>query len=180
MNRKELIQYLKGTSDEDFIQVSADALAIQTKECERLTISLETLLARNELLEKAFHPGKQSCDCCIREHYKGESFWAIDCQCGNHDDIGRAQAWCSMANSYEGVTGKSAIAAVEAQDESEQRKIWGELYLDDEGKAHFDCHIHSSVKFGEAEAALIKFIWLLQEQIDRKAECPLHIREKQG
>ncbi len=56
-------------------------------------------------LEAAIHPGKQSCDCCIRQHYKGETFWMIECQCGNHDDLGRAQAWCSMANSYEGATG---------------------------------------------------------------------------
>ena len=61
---------------------------------------------------------------------------------------------------------------------TEKRKIWGELYIDDAGKAHLDCHIHSSVKFGEAEAALVKFIELLQDQIDRKSECPLHIREK--
>ena len=62
---------------------------------------------RIEQLEAALHPGKRACDCCEHQTYKAESFWAIDCQCGNHDDIGRAQAWCSMANSYEGVTGKS-------------------------------------------------------------------------
>ena len=62
--------------------------------------------------------------------------------------------------------------------DGEGRKIWGELYIDAEGKANLDCHIHSSVKFGEAEAALIKFVELLQGQIDRKGECPLHIQEK--
>ncbi len=67
---------------------------------------------RIEQLEAALHPGKQSCDCCIRQQYKGETFWMIECQCGNHDDIGRAQAWCSMANSYEGATGKSVIAGI--------------------------------------------------------------------
>ena len=56
----------------------------------------------------------------------------------------------------------------------ENRKIWGELYIDDEGKANLDCHIHSSVKFEEAEAALRKFIALFQDKIDRKDECPLH------
>ena len=61
---------------------------------------------RIEQLEAALHPGKKACDCCIRQQYEGENFWMIECQCGNHDDIGRAQAWCSMANAYEGATGK--------------------------------------------------------------------------
>ncbi len=65
---------------------------------------------RIEQLEAALHPGKQSCDCCTRHQYEGESFWMIDCQCGNRDDMGQAQAWCSMANSYEGATGKSVSA----------------------------------------------------------------------
>ena len=60
---------------------------------------------------------------------------------------------------------------------AEQRKIWGELYIDDDGKAHLDCHSHNSVTFGEAEAALVKFVGLLQDQLDRKSECPLHIQE---
>jgi len=61
---------------------------------------------------------------------------------------------------------------------AEQRKIWGELYIDEDGKAHLDCHIHNSVKFEQAEDALVKFVDLLQDQIDRKTECPLHIKEK--
>lgn len=61
-----------------------------------------------------------------------------------------------------------------------KKKIWGELYVDDEGKAHLDCHIHSSVTFHEAHEALVKFVGLLQDQIDRKGECPLHVREKAG
>ena len=94
------------------------------KEVECLTAAGEALLKRGagkdnkifeqqrriERLETALRPGKQACDCCERVQYKGESFWAIDCQCGNHDDIGQAQAWCSMANAYEGATGKSVTA----------------------------------------------------------------------
>ena len=63
------------------------------------------LRERIEQLEAALHPGKQACDCCTRQIYKGETFWMIECQCGNHDDIGQAQAWCSRANAFEGSTG---------------------------------------------------------------------------
>lgn len=56
------------------------------------------------------------------------------------------------------------------------RKIWGEIYIGENGKAHLDCHIHSSVKFDEAHAALVKFVELLQDQIARRGECPLHVQ----
>ena len=61
-----------------------------------------------------------------------------------------------------------------------KKRIWGELYIDEEGKAHLDCHIHSSVTFEEAHTALVKFVGLLQDTIDRGGECPLHVREKAG
>ena len=96
---------------------SADALEqaqIANKNLHSVCNEYETDIKVNhkciEQLEAALHPGKQSCDCCTRQQYKGETFWMIECQCGNHDDIGRAQAWCSMANSYEGATGKSVAA----------------------------------------------------------------------
>ncbi len=103
---------------------TADALGLVTEENKRLEDAGNHLLKagcnkdnqifehlkRIEQLEAALHPGEQACDCCTRQTYKGETFWMIECQCGNHDDIGRAQAWCSMANSYEGATGKSVSA----------------------------------------------------------------------
>ncbi len=52
------------------------------------------------------------------------------------------------------------------------KKIWGELRIDEWGKAHLDCHIHSSVTFAEAREALEKWIVLLQDTIDRRKECP--------
>lgn len=77
---------------------------------------IDALTAEVTRLREALHPGKKACDCCERTEYKGESFWAIDCQCGNHDDIGQAQAWCSRANAYEGATGSQ----VEALDENRE------------------------------------------------------------
>ncbi len=60
------------------------------------------------------------------------------------------------------------------------RKIWGEIYIDEQGKANLDCHIHNSVGFDEAQGALLKFIELLQDQIERREECPLYISEEAG
>lgn len=61
-----------------------------------------------------------------------------------------------------------------------ERKIWGELYVDDDGEPHLDCHIHSSVTFQEALDVLTKWVELLQGTINRKHECPLHVQEKAG
>ncbi len=69
----------------------------------------ERLEAENKRLREALNPGKQPCDCIQRTEYKGETFWEIDCQCGNHDDIGQAQAWCSRANAFEGSTGSQIV-----------------------------------------------------------------------
>ncbi|KKL91457.1 hypothetical protein LCGC14_1894550, partial [marine sediment metagenome] len=80
------------------MQQAADALEQAQATIERLNTAVKQFIAADAkvgLLEAALHPGKQACDCCIRQQYKGETFWMIECQCGNHDDIGRAQAWCS-------------------------------------------------------------------------------------
>ena len=50
--------------------------------------------------------------------------------------------------------------------------LHGELYLDDEGEAHFICHTPGNMPFDEVRAALAKFIELLEDQVDRQAECP--------
>ena len=52
--------------------------------------------------------------------------------------------------------------------------LHGELYLDDNDEAHFICHTPSDVSFDDAEIATQKFIDLLQSQLDRKKECPMH------
>ena len=83
---------------------------------------IERLNAENKRLRGALHPGDQPCDCIEHCEYKGERFWAIDCQCGNHDDIGQAQAWCSKANSYEGATGQSA--AVQTTGQTTEKDNW--------------------------------------------------------
>ena len=103
----EYIYHLETMADPAGMVAENTLLKDQTKQLDAM---IGRLKARTEQLEAALHPGKQSCDCCIRQQYKGETFWMIECQCGNHDDIGRAQAWCSMANSYEGATGKSVTA----------------------------------------------------------------------
>ena len=86
-----------------------------------LRAKLDKQRQRIDQLEAALHPGKQACDCCTRQTYQGETFWMIECQCGNHDDLGRAQAWCSMANSYEGATGKSVTAGDSRPDDGEMQ-----------------------------------------------------------
>lgn len=60
------------------------------------------------------------------------------------------------------------------------KKIWGELYIDEKGKAHLDCHIHSSVTFQEALDAFTKWVELLQSKVHQQEECPFHVREKVG
>ena len=74
----------------------------------KMSFEIDRLKDENQRLLKALHPGNQPFDCIEHCEYKGERVWAIVCYCGNHDDIGQAQAWCSKANSYEGATGQSA------------------------------------------------------------------------
>ena len=56
--------------------------------------------------------------------------------------------------------------------------LHGELYLDDAGEPHFICHTPAEMGFHEAKAGLLKFIELLQNQVDRQRECP-HYRVRQ-
>lgn len=50
--------------------------------------------------------------------------------------------------------------------------LHGELYLDEDGKAHFICHTPGKMGYHEAKAGLIKFIAVLQDTVDRERECP--------
>ena len=50
--------------------------------------------------------------------------------------------------------------------------LHGELYVDDEGEAHFVCHTPGDMPFDEARAGLSKFVKLLQDKLDAQAECP--------
>jgi len=50
---------------------------------------------------------------------------------------------------------------------------WGELSIDAEGNAHFQCHTPGGATFEDVRVALIKFVALLQSQIDRQDECPV-------
>ena len=52
--------------------------------------------------------------------------------------------------------------------------LHGELYLDAKGKAHFDCHTPGGMTFVESREGLVKFIALLQNQVDRQEECPYY------
>ena len=56
----------------------------------------------------------------------------------------------------------------------ESSKLYGELYIDPKGKAHFMCH---SIKqnFEDTEIAIKKFIKLLQEQVEEKDKCPFNL-----
>ena len=49
----------------------------------------------------------------------------------------------------------------------------GELYIDTKGKAHFICHTHGE-EFRQTEAALGKFIALMQHTLDNAIDCPYH------
>jgi hypothetical protein len=51
----------------------------------------------------------------------------------------------------------------------------GELYIDRDGKAHFDCHTPGDVGFDGLALAIEKWIALLQDQMDRQDECPLKV-----
>lgn len=48
--------------------------------------------------------------------------------------------------------------------------LYGELYLDANGKAHWVVHTQDT-DFRAIEIAIEKFIALLQDQIERKEEC---------
>jgi len=50
---------------------------------------------------------------------------------------------------------------------------WGELSIDSEGKAHFQCHTPADATFEDVRIALTKFVALLQDQLDREGECPV-------
>ena len=52
--------------------------------------------------------------------------------------------------------------------------VHGELYLDDEGEPHFQCHTPAGTSFEEARAALRKWIALLQRQITDEESCPYY------
>ena len=53
--------------------------------------------------------------------------------------------------------------------------LQGELYIDEHGEAHFICHTPGEMGFHEARAGLLKFIKLLQSQVDEQRKCPHHV-----
>lgn len=55
----------------------------------------------------------------------------------------------------------------------EQRQLFGELWIDNEGEAHFVCHTKND-DFPATKAAFEKFIALLQRQIQDEKECPFY------
>jgi len=61
-------------------------------------------------------------------------------------------------------------------------KLWGELYMDADGKPHFHCHTPGTTTFDEARDGLKLFIALLQDKVDRQGECPFNdeAQEDQG
>lgn len=52
-------------------------------------------------------------------------------------------------------------------------RLWGELFLDATGEAHFICHTKDE-NFPATKAAFEKFIALLQRQIANERECPFY------
>ena len=50
--------------------------------------------------------------------------------------------------------------------------LFGELYLDDDGEAHFICHTPGDMSFSEAHNGLQKFIDLLESKFEKQKECP--------
>lgn len=55
-----------------------------------------------------------------------------------------------------------------------EKVIFGELWLDEEGAAHFLCHTKDD-DFLKTKAALEKFVALLQKQLANAAECPFYV-----
>ncbi len=49
----------------------------------------------------------------------------------------------------------------------------GELYIDCDGDPHFICHTPPNVDFEGLRTAIEKWIMTLEDQIERKDECPL-------
>ncbi len=56
-------------------------------------------------------------------------------------------------------------------------KLWGELYIDAHGEAHFICHTKDD-DFLATKDAIKKFIALLQGQLDNEKKCPFFQAEK--
>lgn len=61
-----------------------------------------------------------------------------------------------------------------------ESQLFGELYLDDDGEAHFVCHTDGAMSFEQAREGLEKFITILQDQMERQQECPFHTGENHG
>ena len=55
-------------------------------------------------------------------------------------------------------------------------KVHGELYIDEKGEVHFQCHTPAGVSFKELEEILIKFKALIEHQIASKERCPFYVR----
>jgi len=56
-----------------------------------------------------------------------------------------------------------------------ERKLWGELFLDEDGEADFKFHIERGAGgFLPAKEALEKFIALLQERLNNAKQCPFY------
>ena len=53
--------------------------------------------------------------------------------------------------------------------------LHGELYLDDKGEAHFVCHTPDNMTLGDIREATVKFIAVLEAQLDRDDECPTRV-----
>lgn len=60
------------------------------------------------------------------------------------------------------------------------KKLWGELYMDADGKPHFHCHTPGTTTFDEARDGLKLFIELLQSKVDRQGECPFNEKAQQA
>ena len=52
--------------------------------------------------------------------------------------------------------------------------LHGELYLDENGEAHFICHTPANMTFKESRMGLVKFIAILQNQVVNQEECPYY------
>ncbi len=61
-----------------------------------------------------------------------------------------------------------------------RKVLWGELYMDADGKPHFHCHTPGTTTFDEARDGLKLFIGLLQDKVDRQEECPFNEKAQQA
>lgn len=64
-------------------------------------------------------------------------------------------------------------AAAQLVDQPDGRVLFGELWLDAEGEAHFICHTKDE-DFLKTKTAFEKFIAILQRQIAKERECPFY------